>query len=494
MPIDPTQPLPMADDCLPDSIAKPWREYRDAWAAHHANPGNATVRKALGIEGADESVSPSSGDAAARSMRLPASEWLLYTSKHFSLVTDVPEARAAAIIINLERFYAVWTQLFFPLWKDRRAGNLPPTNVRHRVVIISDANQFRELVRGELAGTKAEGIYSDLKRTSYFLDSDDDAASMWHEITHQLLNEATTDRSRTRAGERQDFWMVEGIACYMESMTIVGDHATVGGWQSSRLQYARHQLLGTGTDMPLATMRRDGRIAVQRRDDLVRWYTVAAANVHQMADHENGAGWLGVLKQLATIYQGNRSELARCNHPPSVSLASYLDIDDSQLQAVAPGSMASLCLTRTRVTSDGLAKIAPQSKLRWLDVSFLTIETDDVTQLCPLPDHLEQLSLEATGIDAGIAPWIATAKRLREVDLSSTRIDDSVIASIDADAPMETLWLTGATITDASIDTIAAMRTLKYVDVQRTGVSAAGVARLCKQRPDLVVNPLEIAP
>jgi hypothetical protein len=54
--------------------------------------------------------------------------------------------------------------------------------------------------------------------------------------------------------------------------------------------------------------------------------------------------------------------------------------------------------------------------------------------------------------------------------------------------------LTGSRITDASIDRIAAWRSLRRVDTQRTQVTDAGRARLARLRPDLTIDPLELVP
>ena len=52
--------------------------------------------------------------------------------------------------------------------------------------------------------------------------------------------------------------------------------------------------------------------------------------------------------------------------------------------------------------------------------------------------------------------------------------------------------MTATKVTDDSIDRIAGLRDLQAVDLQRSGVTAAGLNRLQKLRPDLSINPLEI--
>jgi len=116
-----------------------------------------------------------------------------------------------------------------------------------------------------------------------------------------------------------------------------------------------------------------------------------------------------------------------------------------------------------------------------------------MVRFSPQSSTIEQLNLEATGIDDSLGDWIAGANRLREVDFSSTRIGDPVIMRLPKTAPIETLWLTGSLVTDGVIDSIVGMEKLQRVDLQRTQVTQAGVLRLKAARPDLKVNPLEIA-
>ncbi|NND99647.1 MAG: hypothetical protein HKN47_20205, partial [Pirellulaceae bacterium] len=97
-----------------------------------------------------------------------------------------------------------------------------------------------------------------------------------------------------------------------------------------------------------------------------------------------------------------------------------------------------------------------------------------------------------TKVDAGLSNWLAKAKNLTEVDLSWTPIDDAGVVALSDAHDLEVLWLTGSKVTDQSIDQIARFRKLESVDVQRTGITDAGLARLKAARPGLSINPLEL--
>lgn len=496
-------PLPPQTEAMAAGPYGQWQAYCSVWRKHHQEPSDASVRVRLGIASDQAAVSVSSGRSAAASMRLPLMDMRRVETEHFMLLSDAPQERASQVVRDLERFYQVWTQLFFPLWKDREhwdraeKSSRPRAAVKHRVVLFSNAARYAAVLRGVGPGVgQSSGFYSDLKRITFFHDDDgDDMATRFHEITHQLMSEATDAKPRLRPGEQRDFWIVEGIACYMESATFHEDHATVGGWQASRLQFARQRVLGLNDVMPLESLADEGRRAVQQRQDLSRWYSFAAAYTHQLADQDDGGGWTGVLQRLAQVYQINPSALAVGLEPPvpQESLNEYLHLDDEQIEPVLHDRLAALCLTRTAVTSAGLKKIASQRSLKWLDCSFLGIDSADVIRLSPRSSTIEQLSLEATRVDDLIGDWLADASQLRELDLSSCSIGDAVIAKLPRAAPIETLWLTGSRVSDSSIDTIAAMATLQRVDVQRSAVSEQGLARLRAARNDLQINPLEVA-
>ncbi len=178
---------------------------------------------------------------------------------------------------------------------------------------------------------------------------------------------------------------------------------------------------------------------------------------------------------------------------PQRQLQSFLSIDDDQIAENPPRApLIRLCLAGCEVTETGLALIPASPELQWLDLSRLPIGNDAVRRLVPKPESLQQLTLEATKVDAGLKDWLSKATNLRELDLSWLAIDDAVIASTAGATEIETLWLTGTHVSDESIDAIARMKRLQAVDLQRTKVTAAGLARLRQARPDVKLNPLEL--
>lgn len=494
-----------------------WGDYLELWRAHGANPADAEVRQRLGLP-ASEAVAIRIRDGRALARSLPRLRGVTWTrpqqieTKNFLILADLDEVAATDLARDLEQFFAVWTQWFFPLWKERQhwdqaAGTGRPaprgrsSSGKLRVVVFGSPQQYAAALATEGPGIgRSTGYYASAVRTTFLrlpagdADREDARATRYHELTHQLLAEATAAPPRTLPGQREGFWLLEGIACYMESTVIGPQYATVGGWEASRLQFARHRVLASGQEMPLAQLESLGQRPFQQHGDLAQLYAFASAHCHRLIDHAQGRGWMEVLGRLAELYRitgvnGLGSEVALDETLP---LQDYLRLDEQRLTAVHRNDLMHLCLARCEVSPEALGRIAPQHALRWLDLTGLAVSGTDVRRLCPQPAGLQQLCLEATGIDDSLADWLAAASDLQELDLSWTAVGDVTLASVATDAPLETLWLTGTRVSDRSLERIAAIESLQRVDLQRTEVSAAGRERFRRLRPDVQLDPLEL--
>lgn len=519
MPVDSTRlPADASND------GSPWGEYLRTWQNHFQDPADPVPRQRLGIAKAlstEVSANLSEGlvKSFAPTLRVSWKSPIRIETDHFAILADVDSGVAEEIAIDLERFHAVWTQVFFPLWKDRgrwdQAG--PPqrrdsprnfASAKMRVVIFRDQDQYASALASEgPAIGRSTGYYSATARITFLrhqplkqlptAEAEESRATLYHELTHQLLAEATDSKLRTMPGERSEFWLAEGIACYMESTALRDGFATVGGWESSRLQFARHRVLANGDAMPLTAIKGWGRRQFQQQNDLARNYALAAAHSHRLIDHQNGDGLNEVLAQLARLYQIRQPTdlLARPKAAPvPVDLSDYLRLDDERLTAITRTDLTNLCLARCELSSDAIGRIAPQRSLVWLDLTGLPLTSADVTRLCPAASTLKQLSLEATEVDDTIATWIGGATDLRELDLSWTRTSDITLAALPDDTAIHTLWLTGSRVSDAGIAKLAAIKSLQQIDLQRTLVTDAGRQQFRSLRPDVSLDPLELVP
>lgn len=498
-----------------------WHAYVRLWQAHHQNPADPAIRRFLGLPLKQSfEVKSRPGRAAPQSLRWKAGSYLQLDTPHFVIHSRADEETGQYIAEDLEKAYWIWTQMFFPLWeanaqvsgalaempKDmpvadflRSQSSRISIRRRMKVVLFRDANDYRQTLENVVPGVaRSTGYYDNGQQTTYlYATQPDDAATRRHELVHQMFREATRSALRRQLpGKDEGFWLIEGIAGYFESLWVGNEFATVGGWDASRLQFARFRVLVNGDVMPMGELRADGLSAAQQRPDLARWYAHAIAQTHHLLDSGSTAARQTIYQQLADRYRIKVDFDPSKDGAPFASadrgLLRFLQIDDQHLQDNIPATPPKqIVLADCQVSEQGLATIPASPNLRWLDLAGLPVGNRAVFRLAPNPFTMEQLRLERTRIDSGLKGWLAKATNLRELDLSSTRIDDESIRAINA-PNLSVLWLTGTQVSDASIPVIASMRSLQSVDLQQTRVTGAGIGRLRSTRPKLEINLLGV--
>lgn len=507
------------DQAMGDAATDGWKAYVRLWRAHHENPANPSIRRFLGLplQSAFES-STRRGRAAPRWLGWRPGSYAQVDTPHFVIYSRADAAASKTVAEDLERSYWIWTQMFFPLWEGSaqvtaalkdvsadvpirtylqdRSARLTARR-KSRIVLFRDAREYASTLGNEIPGIeRSTGFYSDEKQTTFLYGSaTDDADTRRHEMVHQLFREATrSNLGGSMPGEDSGFWLIEGIAGYFESLVIDGNAATIGGWDAPRLQFARYRMLVGGDRMPMEELITDGRLAAQQRHDIARWYAHAIAQTHRLLDGGHRRDRLWVYRELAEQYKikTDLPEVEPANNDLQ-SMQAFLKIDDAHLAANPPRrSLHQLCLAQCDITAAGLKQIPASPNLRWIDLARLPIDNDAIRRLVPEPTAVEQLTLEATRIDPELANWLGQAKRLRELDLSWTPMDDSVIASIKDAADLSVLWMTGTKISDESISIISGWKNLSSVDVQRSAITESGIRRLRESHPQIEINPLEL--
>jgi len=532
------QPSPIerrfGDSCFDTETRIAWDAYLKLWHSHAENPKNASIRRYVSLPLAGEiEIKSAPGRSAPRFLGWKQGSYQRFDSPHFVIHSQANEQTTTAVAEDLERCYWIWTQMFFPLWDgspqvaitlkdlkpnesiavflDKNASRLS-TRQKMNVVLFRDADQYVAALAGQVPGVeRSTGFYSDSNRTTFlFAESqgsavsnrDEIMATRRHELTHQLFREATrTKRTSGRLGkssmpgDESQFWLVEGIAGYFESMVMDDPTATLGGWDASRLAYSRYRILVGGDFLPLSQLEPQGRIAVQQRQDIARWYAHSITYTHYLLDGEIDENRCWVYHQLADLYGVELGVRRRPDSPePTVAeLKSFLTVTDDRLSANrVDRQLPRLCLAHSEVTHAGLSEIAAQTSLQWLDLSRLPVATDAVTRLVPDPSSLRQLSLEATAIDRDLTFWLSKADKLEELDLSFTKVDDLMEGPLASMTALETLWLTGTNVSDSVLDVVEKLTELKSLDVQRTRVTSERIERFRRTRPDVKLNPLEL--
>jgi hypothetical protein len=255
---------------------------------------------------------------AARHREMKAG-WQVRTD-HFLVTTNHSLEAAAELAARLERLHQVWRQLFAGFYLTQNevqrlfAGERQPRKqVRpFRVYYHRDRGAYvAALGKRQPRIGETLGIYFDVEREAHFFAGDDqDLSTLYHEAVHQLFQE--TKPAAKRVGNLANFWAVEGVATYFETLgehnePAAGRYYTIGEAHAGRLPAARERLKA-GYFVPLAELTQMGKDDLQRRDDIIVLYGEAAGVAAFLMDGENGRYREPLVKYLDAIYAGRDND------------------------------------------------------------------------------------------------------------------------------------------------------------------------------------------
>jgi hypothetical protein len=236
--------------------------------------------------------------------------WKIETD-HYAVTTNHSLEGGVALASQLETLHALWRQVFAPyLYSDAELlkqfdGKAPrPLPRQHDVVYFRTRDEYNAALRSAQPQIEMTlGIYFDTNRTAYFFAGDEqNPGTLYHEATHQLFQE--TRSVAPHVGRKDNFWIVEGIACYMESLAAEHDHFTLGGPNAGRMPAARHRLLTDSFYVPLSELVTLGRDDLQRDPRIAMLYSQSAGLSDFLMHADKGRYRDALIKYIATLYAG----------------------------------------------------------------------------------------------------------------------------------------------------------------------------------------------
>ncbi|MBI3860785.1 MAG: hypothetical protein HY290_02695 [Planctomycetia bacterium] len=249
-----------------------------------------------------------------------ANAWEIKT-EHYRVRTNHSLEKGADLARKLEDFHELFFQMMGGFFNNSSevqalfAGNAAKPGTRqpkqHVVHFYRTRDEYiatlKQLTKQPIEITK--GIYfPDSGIAHFFFDPEsDDDSTLYHEATHQLLS-----GSRPMTGEigmKSDFWIIEGIACYMESFKRDGERFTVGDPQHGRLQAARMHFLNEGYYVPLREFTRMGMVAFQsiKKPEIAMNYSQGAALAHFFMHYDDGRYREALIEHLSQMYSPNKA-------------------------------------------------------------------------------------------------------------------------------------------------------------------------------------------
>lgn len=237
--------------------------------------------------------------------------WEVLT-EHYQVRTNHSLEEGVRLAERLERLHRAWRQLFVRYYMTEpqlgrllKTGSPPKFGKRMRVLFFRNKDEYvQHLVKAQPQIAITSGYYAGDRKEAYFFatEGEPDYSNRYHEATHQLFNESRSVVSEV--GEEANFWIVEGIACYMESLTQRGTEWTVGGRDAVRLGDARFRLLEDNFYVPLNEFTGLGRVALQRDPRIAMLYSQSSGLTHYLMHYENGIYRDALVDYLIAIYTG----------------------------------------------------------------------------------------------------------------------------------------------------------------------------------------------
>jgi hypothetical protein len=258
--------------------------------------------------------------------------WVVRTD-HFLVRTNHSLEAGAELAARLERLHQVWRQLFAGFYLSEReirelfAGRRQPRRVSQpmRVWYYRTKEEYvAALTKWQPRIAETLGIYFDDRREAHFYAAaETNTATLYHEAVHQLFQE--TGPSARRVGSLANFWIIEGVATYFETLTEhldpqAGRRYTIGEATSGRLP-AAHRRLHEGYYVSLAELTTLGKDDLQRRADLQQVYSQMAGLTAFLMDAEGGRYREPLVRFLGDVYSGRDS-------PDSLTKATGLSFEE----------------------------------------------------------------------------------------------------------------------------------------------------------------------
>jgi uncharacterized membrane protein len=139
-------------------------------------------------------------------------------------------------------------------------------------------------------------------------------------------------------------------------------------------------------------------------------------------------------------------------------------------------------LVRQVSQSDPRLVVSVYSPGAWVIAQHMTL-------LETAADKIVELNLQDAGLDDDELSNLAHFTQLTRLRLSRNQVTDRTVAAFANMPHLERLNLySNPGITDASVEALAAIESLRRVDVWRTSITESGIARLRELRPDLEIQ------
>ncbi|QDT31564.1 hypothetical protein Mal48_07980 [Thalassoglobus polymorphus] len=252
-------------------------------------------------------------------------------TEHFHIKTNLSQEKAVEISRQLETFHQFFMREFAAFFQTSDqmkklfgggAVSRGRLQDRHRIYYYSNREEFVQELQNRNQSTQiATGFYLPQARLSFFYYDDDpeqakpNQETMFHEVTHQILGES--GRRLIDVGEHNNFWVIEGFACYLESFeieTVKTDSPeeqqgkikiSTGNPTHPRIYWAKRIVTADEFYIPMRQFMSLGKRQFQRPPEnhtLHEYYSQATGLVHFFMHYQDGLYRDAFIEYLSQVY------------------------------------------------------------------------------------------------------------------------------------------------------------------------------------------------
>ncbi len=190
-----------------------WAAYLNLWRASREDSAHPETKRVLGtlLTALNVKGKPRPVTTVHPKFNWPSGSYSRMETTNFKITSRVDAAKTQRIAAQLESFFALWTQSFYPLWaapgvtSQRLAGR--NTNWQRKqqvdVVLCKDREDYlKTLGVAESNIGVSVGYYSPEAQLSFFYLTTTCKATLYHELTHQLLAEVSQLKGTAQARQK----------------------------------------------------------------------------------------------------------------------------------------------------------------------------------------------------------------------------------------------------------------------------------------------------
>jgi hypothetical protein len=289
--------------------------------------------------------------------------WTVRTD-HYLVRTNYSLERGVEIAKKLELFHDFFMQTFAAFFStpdqmqklfqsSASSSNLQSRLRPYRVDYFRTREEYcQKLIKKVPQIRITNGLYFTGDRVAYFYYDPQmpNQDTLFHEATHQLFYE-NEHRDRAVAMDA-NFWIIEGIACYMESYHSENGQSFVGDPKHPRIVAARHRVIVDNYYIPLERFSEMGMIAFQSSREISKNYSQAAGLARFFMLFEGGRYRDALTEHLSELYRAGPRQRQAVHSLAQLTGVPFIELDRQyeDYMRTLPGEIPQAAIRRTSGT------------------------------------------------------------------------------------------------------------------------------------------------